>query len=105
MLHAFASAQHLCVQRPSCLTRPGTKLHHLQLCHQCTGEAKQLHKAMELLAEMQLKVNPNAITYITTVSAGEKARQPHGVMELLAERQQKGLVLNAITCNAASVHS
>ena len=48
---------------------------------------------------------PNAITYSTTVSAGEKARHPHRVMELLAERQQKGIELNAITYSAASVHS
>ena len=60
---------------------------------------------MELLAEMQLKgLKPSAVTYSTTISAGNKARQPHKAKELLAEIQQEGLAVNAITFSAASVY-
>ena len=67
-------------------------------------EAKRLHKAMVFLAQMQLGGQARR-HHLLYRHGGLEGQAASWRMELLAVRQQKGLVLKALTYSVASVHS
>ena len=61
-------------------------------------KAKQLDKALELLAMMQQKgPEVDVIMYNAAISVCDKAERPHEVMELLAVMQLNGLAPKVTT--------